>query len=89
MCIRDRVDAIQGNKYKVGDVEVSGQGEDEFIYRLEERVLKTYLPGFQIWAMGHLFGLSAENKDIQWFRNWLFIQYAGNKSKGDDHHHKQ
>ncbi|GBU29610.1 hypothetical protein R84B8_03183 [Treponema sp. R8-4-B8] len=72
----DQVDAIQGNKYKVGDVEVSGQGEDEFIYRLEERVLKTYLPGFQIWAMGHLFGLSAENKDIQWFRNWLFIQYA-------------
>ncbi|WP_461252394.1 hypothetical protein, partial [Treponema sp. R8-4-B8] len=26
--------------------------------------------------MGHLFGLSAKNKDIQWFRNWLFRQYA-------------
>jgi len=68
----DEVDAIQNNKF--GDI--SGQGEDELIYRLEERVLKNYLPGLQVWAMGHLFGLSALNKEIQWFRNWLFIQYA-------------
>jgi len=72
----DQVDAIQGNKYTVGGIEESGQGEDNLIYRIEERVLKNYLPGFQIWAMGDLFGLSAENKDIQLFRNWLFVQYA-------------
>jgi len=72
----DQVDAIQGNKYTVGGVEESGQGEDNFIYRIEERVLKNYVPGLQIWAMGDLFGLSAKNEDIQWFRNWLFIQYA-------------
>ena len=65
----DEFDAQQDNK-------LSGVGEDELVYRLEEKVLNNYLPGFQVWAIGHLFGLSAEAKDIQWFRNWLFIQYA-------------
>jgi len=68
----DEADAIQDNKNSGG----TGKGEDELIYRIEERVLKNYLPGLQIWAMGHLFGLTAEKKDIQWFRNWLFAQYA-------------
>jgi len=66
----DEVDATQENKM------TGGKGEDEFIYRLEEKVLKNYLPGLQVWAIGHLFGLSAERKDIQLFKNWLFVQYA-------------
>jgi len=65
----DEYDAIQDNK-------ITSKGEDELVYRVEERVLKNFLPGLQIWAIGHLFALTAEKKDIQWFRNWLFIQYA-------------
>jgi hypothetical protein len=73
----DQVDAIQGNKYITSEgEEVGGMGEDEFIYRIEERYLKNVLPGLQVWAMGHLLGLSAVNTDVQWFRNWLFVQYA-------------
>jgi len=52
-----------------------GVGEDEIVYRLEERILGNYLPGFQIWAIGHLFGLSAARDDVRLYRNWFFIQY--------------
>jgi hypothetical protein len=64
------MDSIQSNK------QYGGMGEDSLVYRIEERALKEYLPGFQIWALGHLFGLSAKMEEIKWFRNWFFIQYA-------------
>jgi len=52
-----------------------GIGEDEFVYRVEERILTQFVPGLQIWAIGHLFGLSAERDDVRLYRNWFFIQY--------------
>jgi len=64
------MDSIQSNK------QYGGLGEDSLVYRLEERILKNYLPGFQVWALGHLFGLSAQVDEIKWFRNWAFAQYA-------------
>ena len=50
---------------------------DDLIYRLEERVLKNYLPGFNAWALGVFEGVGAEekNKDCIHFENWLFMQY--------------
>ncbi|GHV88054.1 hypothetical protein AGMMS50267_04140 [Spirochaetia bacterium] len=45
------------------------------IYRVEERILTKYLPGFQIWANGNYTGISAEEEAIN-FVNWLYIQYA-------------
>ena len=66
----DEFDATQENKMS------GGKGEDEFVYRIEERMLKNYLPGFQIWALGYLFGVTAERPEMNWFRNWLFVQYA-------------
>jgi len=66
----DEYDAIQDNKV------TGGKGEDELIYRIEERVIQKYLPGFQVWAIGDLFAISAQNDAITWFRNWLFVQYA-------------
>ena len=66
------MDAFQDNKF----LENGGKGEDEFAYRIEEYLLRNYLPGMQIWALGHLVGLSAINKEIQWFRNWLFAEYS-------------
>jgi hypothetical protein len=64
------MDSIQSNK------QYGGLGEDSLVYRVEERALKNYLPGFQIWALGHLFGLSAKIDEIKWYRNWFFVQYA-------------
>jgi hypothetical protein len=66
----DEMDAQQDNKL------TGGKGEDELIYRLEERVIKNYLPGFQVWAIGHLYALTSEIEELQLFRNWLFVQYA-------------
>jgi hypothetical protein len=63
----DEMDAQQDNK-------LTGSKEDEFIYRVEERVIQNYLPGFQIWALGHFFAFASE--EIRWLRNWLFVQYA-------------
>ena len=65
------IDAFQDNKF----LENGGKGEDEIVYRLEEHALKDFLPGMQMWALGHFVGLSATNKEIQWFRNWLFAEY--------------
>jgi len=66
------LDANQANKYAGSD---AGKGEDEFVYRVEERILTNYVPGLQFWALGHLFGMSAKLKEIQYFRNWAFVQY--------------
>ena len=65
------VDAVQNNK----GLNDAGKGEDELVYRVEERALRNLVPGLRIWALGHLFGLSAINKEIQQFRNWFFVEY--------------
>jgi hypothetical protein len=45
------------------------------VYRLEERVLKNYLPGMQIWATGYFEELlSGDENDIT-AENRLYIQY--------------
>jgi hypothetical protein len=66
----DEFDATQENKNR------GGMGEDELVYRFEERVLKNYLPGFQIWALGYWFGVTSEYPEMKLFQNWLFVQYA-------------
>ncbi|MDR0457117.1 MAG: hypothetical protein LBH20_10595 [Treponema sp.] len=66
----DEMDAQQDNKI------TGGKGEEEMVYRLEERVLSSYLPGLQVWAIGHLYGITPKGKEIRWLRNWLFAQYA-------------
>jgi hypothetical protein len=66
----DEFDATQENKNR------GGMGEDELVYRIEERVLGKILPGFQIWALGYWFGVTSEYPEMKLFQNWLFIQYA-------------
>jgi len=62
------VDTVQGNTGRK-------DGEDSLLYRVEEKVLQKYLPGFQIWALGYFEGLYVEDKSCQLFQNWLFAQY--------------
>ena len=52
------------------------QGAD-LVYRMEERILTTLLPGFKIWAMGYIYGIGASeaNKDDFYTTNWLFFEY--------------
>jgi len=66
----DEFDATQENKNR------GGMGEDEFIYRIEERVLSKIIPDFQIWALGYWFGVTSEYPEMKLFQNWLFFQYA-------------
>jgi len=66
----DEFDATQENKNR------GGKGEDELLYRIEERVISNYLPGFQIWALGYWFGVTSEYPEMKLFQNWLFFQYA-------------
>ena len=55
---------------------VAGIEGAEMVYRVEERIIKEYLKGFQIWMLGHLAGLGAENESYHIFKNWLFVEYA-------------
>jgi len=49
---------------------------DKMVYRVEERFLKNYLPGLQLWALGNLVGIGAESEDYYYFRNWFFAEYS-------------
>jgi hypothetical protein len=52
----------------------------EFIYRVEERVLKNMLAGLQVWANGHYKGINFDRadgeEDLFETTNWLYAEYA-------------
>ena len=54
----------------------SGKEGDDIVYRVEERAIQKSLPGFQIWALGFIQGVGADETDFVEHKNWLFIQYA-------------
>jgi hypothetical protein len=62
-------DAISDNKI------TGGFGEDEIVYRVEEYLLKNFVPGLKFWALGHLFAVSANVEGITLNRNYAFIEY--------------
>ena len=65
-------DAIQDNK------QTGGHGEDEIVYRIEEHYLKNFVPGLGIYALGHLFGMTADRMgfdSITLHRNYFIIDY--------------
>jgi hypothetical protein len=55
-----------------GDDDVEGV---QIVYRVEERAIKNYLPGFQIWALGEFDGVGTTVPETALYRNWLFVQY--------------
>jgi len=54
----------------------SGKEGDDIVYRVEERAIQKVLPGFQIWALGYIQGVGADDPTFIEYKNWLFIQYA-------------
>ena len=48
----------------------------EMLYRVEEYILKQYIPSFKIWALGYYFGIGGEEKEDYLTNNWLFFEYA-------------
>ena len=64
----DAFDATQENKNR------GGLGEDELIYRIEEKVLKNY--NLRVWALGYWFGVTSEYPEMKLFQNWLFVEYV-------------
>jgi len=66
------MDVRPGSSVQTGGVDEG----DDLIYRVEERVIQNYLPGFQIWALGTYEGVGAESEVFIRYINWLFFQYA-------------
>jgi hypothetical protein len=58
------------------DSPIDYEAGDKLLYRLEERVIQKYLPGFQIWANGYWEGLRTSNAADLSGMNWLYVQYA-------------
>ena len=67
----------------VGDEDVG----DKMLYRLEERIIKKYLPGFQVFANGWVEGINGKDFDPDtgekkkapdYFQtqNWVYVQYT-------------
>ena len=56
----------------------TGKDGGQLVYRVEERIIKNYLPGFRIWALGHYYGIGADESNIDEYlaTNWFFIEYA-------------
>jgi hypothetical protein len=46
---------------------------DDLLYRIEERAIQNYLPGFQVWALGYANGLGTPDFFME---NWIFAEYA-------------
>jgi hypothetical protein len=56
----------------------SGKDGGQIVYRAEERIIKNYLPGFKVWALGYYYGIGADEKNKDEFAadNWFFIEYS-------------
>jgi hypothetical protein len=55
----------------------TGKEGDELIYRVEEKVLERYIPGFQIFANGRYMGVGTDDPaSFMHFENWLYVQYV-------------
>ena len=46
-----------------------------FVYRAEEKLLRRFIPGFQIWLNGHYFGIGSVENEREFFENWAYIFY--------------
>ena len=55
--------------------EDGGTGEDEIVYRVEETVIREKIPGFKVWALGYIRGLSAPNEEVKLAQNFAFVEY--------------
>jgi hypothetical protein len=66
-----RLDSELDNRLREADKE-----GDKMVYRVEERILKNYLPGLQVWALGFLQGIGADREDYYDFRNYFFAEYS-------------
>jgi len=45
------------------------------VYRVEERILRNYLPGFQIWDVGYFEEIGNKNEQTLTGTNYLYAQY--------------
>jgi hypothetical protein len=66
-----KIDEIQRGVMQEGDTEGT-----EMIYRVEEHIIRKYLPGFSVWALGHLQGVGCNVPEFKYYRNWFFVLYA-------------
>jgi hypothetical protein len=59
------------------DMGFNDQEGSRFVYRVEERILGKLVPGLQLWANGHCYGINALGQEIanQKFENWFYAQY--------------
>ena len=71
--------------YRLDNVGDAGDAGDRMLYRLEERIIQKYLPGFQIFANGFVEGINAkeynegeiiQEEDKLKTTNWWYVQYT-------------
>jgi hypothetical protein len=57
---------------------MTGGDGGELVYRLEERILRNYISGFEIGALGYWHNIGADENNEGSFgsENWLFVRYA-------------
>ena len=49
----------------------------KLVYRVEEFVLRRFVPNLAVWALGEFEGVGSELPEVSFMtRNWLFIEYA-------------
>jgi hypothetical protein len=70
-----RLDSDYDRELRADESISAGEGQD-VVYRIEEHVLKNYLPGMEVWALGVLRGVFAQDKETVVLENWLFAQYS-------------
>lgn len=63
-----RLDGADADNYQYED-------GHSMVYRLEEKVLRRYVPELSVWANGYWTGLVTGMDQLQNYQNWLYIRF--------------
>jgi hypothetical protein len=63
-----RLDGADADNYQYED-------GHSMVYRLEEKILRRYVPGLSVWANGYWTGLVNGMDQLQNYQNWLYIRF--------------
>jgi hypothetical protein len=64
-------EADEDDYYKSNPTDQAGR----LVYRLEERIIQNYLPGFQIWSVGYFEELGSGKEDLLNGTSLVYVQY--------------
>lgn len=71
-----RFDSVLDSPSARAGMDADIQEGTQFVYRVEEFVLRNFVPYFRVWALGSFWGIGSDIVEFERSYNWLFLEYA-------------